>query len=141
MTRLLSSVSWVAFDFEWHAAPGALPVPRLLTAIESATGKIHRYGEAQLRWLDRPPFPSGPEVVCCAFSASSDLVPWLVLGWGQMPDRVVCTYAEHRVRYNGVPSEFDDDLLGACARRASPTPQPSQSRNAGTSGSEILVRS
>ena len=120
MTRLLSSVSWMAFDFEWYAPPGALPVPRLLTAIESATGKIHRYGEAQLRWLDRPPFPSGPEVVCCAFSASSDLVPWLVLGWGQMPDRVVCTYAEHRVRYNGVPSEFDDDLLGACARRGIP---------------------
>jgi hypothetical protein len=88
-----------------------------LTAIESATDRVHRYGEPQLRRLHRPPFPIGPEVVCCAFSAASDLVPWLVLGWDQMPDQLVCTYAEHRVRYNGIRSEFDDDLLGACARR------------------------
>jgi hypothetical protein len=120
MARLPSSaapISWVAFDFEWFAPAGALPVPRMLTAIESATGRAHRYGEAQLRRLRHPPFPIGPEVVCCAFSAASDLVPWLVLRWGQLPDRLVCTYAEHRVRYNGICSEFDDDLLGACARR------------------------
>ena len=113
------SASWVAFDLEWYPAPGALPVPRLLTAIESSTGKVHRLGETQLRRLRRPPFPIGPEVITCAFSASSDLVPWLVLGW-DLPERVVCTYAEHRVRTNGIRSEFGDDLLGACARRNIP---------------------
>jgi hypothetical protein len=70
-----------------------------------------------LRRLFSPPFPFGPETVCCAFSASSDLVPWLTLWPNQLPTHVVCTYAEHRVRYNGTRSEFDDDLLGACARR------------------------
>jgi hypothetical protein len=108
--------SWVSFDFEWYAASGALPVPRLLTAIESATGWVHRISERELRTLRLPPFPTGSDVILCSFSIAADLVPWLVLGW-PLPKHVLCCYAETRVRYNGVRSEFDDDLLGAYARR------------------------
>jgi DNA polymerase I-like protein with 3'-5' exonuclease and polymerase domains len=112
-------VSWIAIDFEWHAAPGALPVPLCLTAIESATGREHRLLGRDLERLSRPPFPIDDSVVVCAYSIASDLVPWRVLGW-KFPENVLCCYAEHRVRYNGIPSPFDDDgddLLGACVRR------------------------
>jgi hypothetical protein len=93
-------VAWVAFDFEWYAAPGALPVPRVLTAIESATGRVHRYGEAELRRMSAPPFPIGSEVVCCAYSLAGDMLAWRVLWPNHQPSRRVCIYAEHRVRYN-----------------------------------------
>ncbi len=111
-----SPVAWVSLDFEWYAAPGTLPVPRLLTAVESATGRVYRIPERELRNLRRPPFPTGPNTVLCSYSISADLVPWLVLGW-DLPRHVICTYAETRVRFNGVRSEFGDDLVGACARR------------------------
>jgi hypothetical protein len=112
----VSLVSWVSIDFEWYAAPGALPVPRLLTAIESDSGKLHRIPHRELETMRRPPFALGPDTIVCAYSLAADLVAWLVLGW-ELPARAVCTYAETRVRYNGIRSEFDDDLLGACARR------------------------
>jgi hypothetical protein len=109
-------VSWISLDFEWYAAPGALPVPRILTAIESVTGRVHRFAERELKNMRRPPFVIGPDTIVCSYSIAADMVPWLVLGW-KLPEHVVCTYAETRVRYNGTRSEFGDDLLGACARR------------------------
>lgn len=109
-------VSWVSIDFEWYATPGILPVPRVFTAIESTTGRVHRLAEQELQSMRRPPFALGPDIVVCSYSIAADMVPWLVLNW-ELPEHVVCTYAETRVRYNGVRSEFGDDLLGACARR------------------------
>jgi hypothetical protein len=116
VSRSKAPVSFVAFDFEWKGEAGALPEPLCLTAIESATGRVHRLWQDELLSLRAPPFPIGPEVTCCAYSAASDLVCFKVLNW-ELPARVFCTYAEQRVRYNGVPSQFDNDLMGACARR------------------------
>jgi hypothetical protein len=105
----------IAMDFEWWTAPGKLPEPFLLTAAAS-DGRQWVLRGPDLYRLRQPPFPTGHNVVVTSYSLASDLVNFPVLGW-RMPDHLVCTYIEHRLRYNGIESELDDTLVGACARR------------------------
>jgi DNA polymerase I len=109
----------IAIDFEWRAASGCPPEPLCLVSVDSRTGIARRYWADDLRRLKEAPFPTGQDVVVTSFSLASDLVNFAVLGW-RMPRNLVCGYAEHRCRYNGTPSDLDDDLIGALARRDIP---------------------
>lgn len=104
-----------AHDFEWYAEPGSLPKPLCMTAVGPG-GQRMRLWRDELLKCRRAPFPTGPDVVVTSYSLAADAVCWKVLGW-PWPEHVMCAYAEHRVRYNGQASQFDDSLIGACARR------------------------
>ena len=72
--------------------PGGVPQPHTLTALELSTGKIHRYGPAELAQLSGPPFP--PDQTLVAFAADAELSCYLSLGW-PLPETVIDLRIEH----------------------------------------------
>ena len=80
-------------DFEFTMTePGGVPQPHTLTALELSTGKIHRYGPAELAQLSGPPFP--PDQTLVAFAADAELSCYLALGW-PLPESVIDLRIEH----------------------------------------------
>ena len=100
----------VCVDFEFRALNGERPEPICLIAHELRSGKTHRL------WRDQfgpePPYPVDENTLFVAYYASAELGCHLALGW-PMPARILDLYVEHRNIINGLPSPFDNSLLGA----------------------------
>ena len=89
-TVMLDSFREVVFcDFEFQAEPGERPAVHCLVAHELRSGRRHRLWEGELG--NRPPFPTGPDVLFVAYYASAELGCFLSLGW-QMPERILDLY-------------------------------------------------
>lgn len=102
-------------DFEFRQPAGERPEPNCLVALEQRSGVILRLGPDELRRLDRPPFPTGPDTLTVAYYASAEMGCFLALGW-PLPANVLDLYAEYSNRTNGRARPCGRGLLGALAR-------------------------
>lgn len=101
-----------AVDFEFSVPPGERPRPICQVGRELASGRTLRVWEDDLRQLDRPPYPIGPDVLFVAYYASAEMGCHLALGW-PLPANVLDLYAEFRNGTNGYPTPCGNGLLGA----------------------------
>jgi hypothetical protein len=102
-----------AVDFEFAAPAGERPIPLCVVARELRTGRLVRTwlaGGAPLA----PPYPTGPDVLFVAYSASAELGCHLALGW-PAPARALDLFAEYRCLTSGLPTPCGNGLLGASA--------------------------
>jgi hypothetical protein len=104
----------VDFEFEFGGSheQGELPRSLCLVAREFRSGRIVRQWRSEFG--PQPPYPTDPGVLFVAYYASAELGCHLALGW-PMPARILDLYVEHRARYNGCPTGFDNGLVGALA--------------------------
>ena len=91
---------------------GERPRPVCLVAKELRTGKTWRLWRGEFG--NRPPFPTGPEMLFIAYYASAELGCFLALDW-QMPANVLDLFIEFRNRTNGLPTPAGSGLVGALA--------------------------
>lgn len=103
-------------DFEFKQSPGERPWSVCLVAREYFTGHRIRKWRGDLTALRNAPFDVGPDAVAVAFVAQAELSCFMSLGW-QLPENVVCLFAEHRVLTNGLILPCGNGLLGALACR------------------------
>jgi DNA polymerase-1 len=101
-----------AVDFEFSAPLGERPRPICLVARELASGRTLRAWEEELRLLDRPPYPIGPDVLFVAYYASAEMNCHLALGW-PLPVNVLDLFTEFRNLTNGLSTPCGNGLLGA----------------------------
>lgn len=98
--------------FEFQAPPGERPTPVCLAAREFRTGRTIRLWQDDLTNRRVPPYPTGPDVLFVAYSASAALSCHQALGW-PFPERVLDLYVEFRNATNGLPTPAGSGLLGA----------------------------
>jgi DNA polymerase I len=107
------------FDFEFRSINGNRPEPVCMVIKNVRTGIVKRYWQDELRKLDRPPFPVGPNDLVVAYYASAEFGCMLELGWeaGAKAVNVIDLYAEHRVETNGLYLSTGNSFLSALAWR------------------------
>jgi DNA polymerase-1 len=107
------------FDFEFRSINGNRPEPVCLVIKDARSGVVRRYWRDELRKLDRPPFPVGPNDLVVGFFTSAEFGCMLELGWraGVKTVNVIDLFAEHRVETNGLYLPAGNSFLGALAWR------------------------
>lgn len=102
----------VLVDFEFHCPDGERPEPICMVARELGSGRVHRIWQDDLRRMQAPPFPIGPDSLVVAFYASAEVGCFLALGWPP-PVHLLDLFAEFRCRTNGLDVPCGNGLLGA----------------------------
>jgi DNA polymerase-1 len=101
-----------AVDFEFSAAPGNIPKPICLVALELSSGRKLRIWEDGLRGRTSAPYPTNAESLVVAYYASAEIGCHLALGW-DLPECVLDLYVEFRNLTNGKSVPCGSGLLGA----------------------------
>jgi DNA polymerase I len=103
----------VLCDFEFGAYDGDRLESRnvvCLVAYELRSGRQHRL------WRDEfsatPPYPTGPDTLFVAYTASAEIGCHLALGW-PVPANVLDLFVEFRCTTNGRPTTAGNSLIGA----------------------------
>jgi DNA polymerase-1 len=91
-------------DFEFSQAPGGLPRPICLSALELRSGQLRQLWEDELARLTAPPFPIDACSLYCGYLASAELGCHLALG-RPLPARILDPYVEFRHLLNGTRYE------------------------------------
>jgi len=101
-----------AVDFEFSAAPGNIPTPICLVALELSSGRKLRIWEDGLRGRTSAPYPTNADSLVVAYYASAEMGCHLALGW-DLPECVLDLYVEFRNLTNGKSVPCGSGLLGA----------------------------
>ena len=68
-------------DMEFSTPPGERPDPICVVSREWITGNTIEVWQDELKTLQYPPYPTGPDSLFIAYYASAELACHLVLGW------------------------------------------------------------
>jgi DNA polymerase-1 len=99
-----------AYDFEFFAPDGELPVPVCMVARELRSGRLLRFWQDELP--TGPPFRTDAEALFVSYVASAEVGCHLALGW-PVPVRILDLAAEFKVATNGWSLPCGPGLLGA----------------------------
>ena len=104
--------SIIAFDFEFTARAGEVPIPICLVAWDLISGRKFKIWQDELLQMKYPPYAVDSDTLFVAYYDSAEIGCHLALGW-PVPTRLLDLYVEFRNLTNGLYLPCGNGLLGA----------------------------